>query len=50
MSGAQRVPVVALDAIETKYARYGKTVTFEGMNPATTAFHTRLTGELGSGV
>ena len=42
--------VVALDAIETKYARYGKTVTFEGMNAATTAFHTRLTGELGSGV
>ena len=42
--------VVALDTIETKYARYGKTVTFEGMNDATVAFHTRLTGELGSGV
>ena len=42
--------VVALDTIETKYANYGKTVTFHGMNDATTAFHTRLTGELGSGV
>jgi SulP family sulfate permease len=38
--------VVSLDAIETKYERYGKKVTFEGMNEATTLFHTRLTGEL----
>ena len=38
--------VVALDAIETKYEARGKTVHFEGMNDATVAFHTRLTGEL----
>lgn len=38
--------VVSLDAIETKYAKYGKRVIFEGMNAATSAFHTRLTGEL----
>lgn len=39
--------VAALDAIETKYEKYGKRVIFEGMNDATNAFHTRLTGELG---
>jgi len=38
--------VVALDAIETKYERYGTRVVFEGMNEATTLFHGRLTGEL----
>jgi sulfate permease, SulP family len=41
--------VVALDAIETKYAKYGKSVSFEGMNDATIAFHSKLTGELGQG-
>ena len=41
--------VAALDAIETKYARHGKTAEFVGMNEHTTAFHTRLTGELGGG-
>ena len=41
--------VAALDGIQTKYARLGKTVTFEGMNEATTRFHGRLSGELGGG-
>ncbi|SJN20352.1 Sulfate permease [Microbacterium esteraromaticum] len=41
--------VAALDAIETKYQRQGKSVTFEGMNDATTQFHGRLRGELGAG-
>ena len=41
--------VAALDAIQTKYERLGKAVTFEGMNDATTRFHGRLTGGLGSG-
>jgi SulP family sulfate permease len=41
--------VAALDAIQTKYARLGKTVAFEGMNDATTQFHGRLTGGLGAG-
>jgi SulP family sulfate permease len=40
--------VAALDAIVTKYARLGKTVVFEGMNEATTAFHDRLSGGLGA--
>lgn len=39
--------VAALDAIQTKYRRLGKTVTLTGMNEATTRFHGRLTGELG---
>lgn len=39
--------VAALDAIETRYARHGKTVTVEGMNQASTRFHARLTGRLG---
>jgi SulP family sulfate permease len=39
--------VAALDAIETRYARHGKTVTVEGMNQASTRFHARLTGQLG---
>ena len=41
--------VAALDAIETKYAAHGKSVVFEGMNEATTAFHRRLSGGLGAG-
>ncbi|KAA9152953.1 SulP family inorganic anion transporter [Microbacterium lushaniae] len=36
--------VAALDAIQTKYDRLGKTVTFEGMNDATTRLHGRLSG------
>ncbi|GAA2049860.1 SulP family inorganic anion transporter [Leifsonia soli] len=39
--------VAALDAIETRYARHGKTVAVEGMNQASTRFHARLTGRLG---
>ncbi|TQK18350.1 SulP family sulfate permease [Microbacterium sp. SLBN-154] len=41
--------VAALDAIQTKYTRLGKAVMFEGMNAATTQFHDRLSGGLGSG-
>ncbi|MCC2031137.1 SulP family inorganic anion transporter [Microbacterium allomyrinae] len=41
--------VAALDAIVTKYARHGIEVELEGMNDATTAFHRRLSGELGGG-
>ncbi|WP_209370526.1 SulP family inorganic anion transporter [Brevibacterium renqingii] len=41
--------VAALDAIETKYEQYGKSVGFVGMNDFTTAFHARLTGGLGGG-
>ncbi len=41
--------VAALDAIETKYERHGKTVEFVGMNDYTNAFHARLTGGLGNG-
>ena len=40
--------VAALDAIVTKYEQRGTTVELEGMNAATTAFHRRLSGELGS--
>ncbi|MEV8337920.1 SulP family inorganic anion transporter [Leucobacter sp. NPDC077196] len=42
--------VAALDAIETKYAQYGATVEFIGMNPDSRTMHTRLTGELGGSV
>ncbi|MEV5966040.1 SulP family inorganic anion transporter [Kribbella sp. NPDC051952] len=35
--------VATLDAITTKYARYGKTVTIAGLNPASAQRHTRLT-------
>ncbi|KUF06460.1 SulP family inorganic anion transporter [Leucobacter sp. G161] len=38
--------VASLDAIETKYARLGKTVELTGMNDATRSFHGRLSGEL----
>ena len=41
--------VAALDAIVTKYEQHGKRVILEGMNEATTAFHERLTGNLGAG-
>jgi SulP family sulfate permease len=39
--------VAALDSIETKYARYGATVTITGLNDRSTAFRNRLTGTLG---
>lgn len=39
--------VAALDTIENKYRQRGKTVEFVGMNEFSSAFHTRLTGELG---
>jgi SulP family sulfate permease len=41
--------VAALDAIVTKYEDRGKSVELVGMNLATTALHTRLTGGLGAG-
>ncbi len=41
--------VAALDAIETKYERHGKSVEFVGMNEFTTDFHARLSGGLGAG-
>lgn len=40
--------VAALDTIQTKYRQHDKTVEFVGMNEFTTAFHSRLTGELGN--
>lgn len=40
--------VAALDAIVTKYEQRGTAVTLEGMNAATSAFHDRLSGELGT--
>jgi SulP family sulfate permease len=39
--------VAALDAITTKYARFGKSVEIVDMNEATHALHTRLSGHLG---
>nr|WP_026372792.1 SulP family inorganic anion transporter [Agrococcus lahaulensis] len=39
--------VAALDAIETKYARLGKTVELQGLNAASTQMHGRMTGRLG---
>ncbi|MEU8893205.1 SulP family inorganic anion transporter [Streptomyces sp. NPDC048442] len=39
--------VAALDAVETKYARYGKTVTITGLNEASAAMHRKLAGRLG---
>nr|WP_237565621.1 SulP family inorganic anion transporter [Ornithinimicrobium cavernae] len=41
--------VAALDAIETKYARHGKTVEIVGLNQSSAARHRRLTGQLGEG-
>lgn len=40
--------VAALDAVSTKYERYGKAVELVGMNDSTTAFHSRLSGGLGA--
>ncbi|ROR65330.1 SulP family inorganic anion transporter [Agrococcus jenensis] len=40
--------VAALDAIETKYARLGKTVELRGLNAASTGMRERLTGQLGA--
>ncbi|WP_446698577.1 SulP family inorganic anion transporter [Agrococcus sp. KRD186] len=39
--------VAALDAIETKYARLGKTVELHGLNAASTSMRDRMTGQLG---
>ncbi|MFD3518066.1 SulP family inorganic anion transporter [Streptomyces sp. NPDC058657] len=39
--------VAALDAVETKYARYGKTVTVTGLNETSAAMHGKLAGKLG---
>ncbi|MGW9436860.1 SulP family inorganic anion transporter [Streptomyces sp. NPDC055607] len=41
--------VAALDAIETKYARRGKTVEITGLNTPSSDLHGRLTGELAAG-
>jgi SulP family sulfate permease len=40
--------VAALDSIETKYRDHGATVTIEGLDERSTAFHGRLTGHLGA--
>jgi sulfate permease, SulP family len=39
--------VATLDAITTKYARYGKTVRITGLNPSSAQRHERLAGKLG---
>jgi SulP family sulfate permease len=41
--------VAALDAVVTKYEHRGTSVTLEGMNEYTAAFHGRLSGGLGAG-
>lgn len=41
--------VAALDAITTKYANHGSTVTIEGMNESSARMHGRLAGNLGAG-
>jgi SulP family sulfate permease len=41
--------VATLDAITTKYARYGKTVHIVGLNAASAERHERLAGKLGVG-
>ncbi|MFE9837792.1 SulP family inorganic anion transporter [Streptomyces sp. NPDC005551] len=41
--------VAALDAVETKYARRGKTVEIIGLNSPSARIHDRLSGELASG-
>ena len=38
--------VAALDSIATKYRAHGATVSFTGLDPRSTAFHERLTGQL----
>ena len=40
--------VAVLDSIETKYPEHGGTVTFTGLDERSTAFHDRLTGQLGA--
>ena len=40
--------VAALDAIVDKYERQGTSVTIEGLNDAASAFHGRLSGQLGA--
>ncbi|MFJ6678176.1 SulP family inorganic anion transporter [Microbacterium sp. NPDC091382] len=41
--------VAALDAITSKYERMGTTVTIVGLNDTASAFHSRLSGQLGAG-
>ncbi|AOS62039.1 SulP family inorganic anion transporter [Actinoalloteichus hymeniacidonis] len=41
--------VAALDAIETKYAKRGKSVEITGLNPPSARIHGKLTGELSAG-
>jgi SulP family sulfate permease len=41
--------VATLDAITTKYARYGKTVEITGLNPSSAQRHQRLAGNLNAG-
>ena len=38
--------VAALDSIATKYRAHGATVSFTGLDPRSTAFHERLSGQL----
>jgi SulP family sulfate permease len=38
--------VAALDSIQTKYREHGAAVTFTGLDPRSSAFHERLTGQL----
>jgi len=40
--------VAALDSIQTKYREVGASVTFTGLDPRSSAFHARLTGQLGA--
>ena len=40
--------VAALDSIETKYRDHGATVTFSGLDQHSSAFHERLSGQLGA--
>ncbi|ALV44944.1 sulfate permease [Arthrobacter alpinus] len=39
--------IAALDAVQEKYRRHGKTVTITGLNEASEAMHLRLAGKLG---
>ncbi|SOD62201.1 hypothetical protein SAMN06297387_10516 [Streptomyces zhaozhouensis] len=41
--------VAALDAVETRYARRGKTVEIVGLNESSAPLHDRLSGELAGG-
>jgi SulP family sulfate permease len=40
--------VAALDSIETKYRDHGASVSFTGLDPRSSAFHERLSGQLGA--